>query len=207
MMRGSKTILAIDDDITVLNGIRTVLERSYEVSLAKNTDIAKTILNTTTIDLILLDMNMPGTSGMDFLEFLRGDENHYHIPVIIVSSQGTADVIVEIKKRGAVDFVVKPISPDILKEKIRSCLQTAGIKIGHKALEFKLQKLVNASVAGRSGDVEEVIEDLEQIFYEQKIDVELAEICKYAREMEYNLVAQKAKELLKKLTEEKTSFD
>ena len=206
-MRGSKTILAIDDDITVLNSLRTVLERTYEVSLAKNTDIAKTILNTTTIDLILLDMNMPGTSGMDFLEFLRNDENHYHIPVIIVSSQGTADVIIEIKKRGAVDFVVKPISPDILKEKIRSCLQEAGVKIGRKALEFKLQKLVNACVAGRSSDVEDVIDDLEQIFYEQKIDAELAEICKYAREMEYNLVAKKAKELLKKLTEEKTSFD
>ena len=113
-----KTILAIDDDITILNGIRTILEETYEVSLAKNTEIAKAILNAVDVALILLDMNMPGLSGMDFLEFIRNDGSYKHIPVIIVSSQGTDDVLLEIKKRGAVDFVIKPIVPNILREKI-----------------------------------------------------------------------------------------
>jgi DNA-binding response OmpR family regulator len=195
-----KTILAIDDDITVLNGIRTVLERSYEVSLAKNTDIAKTILNTTAIDLILLDMNMPGTTGMDFLEFIRGDDSHYHIPVIIVSAQGTTNVIVETQKMGAVDFVVKPISPNILREKIRSGLKVAGEKIGRIALVIKLRKLADACETGKGGQVEEIIQELEQVYYDHKIDSEVAEICKNAGEMEYSLVDEKIKKLLADLS-------
>ena len=200
-----KTILAIDDDITILNTIRTVLEESYEVSLAKNTTIAKKILATTTVDLVLLDMNMPGTSGMDFLEFIRNDDSHYHIPVIIVSSQGTADVIVEIKKRGAVDFVVKPISPDILKQKIRSSLKAASEKIGRIALVIKLRKLADACDAGKGSQVEEITEELEQVYYEHTIDAEVAKICQYAREMEYNLANEKITQLLVDLSEKKSS--
>ena len=191
-----KTILAIDDDITSLNTLRTVLEGSYEVSLAKNTDIARTILNTARIDLILLDMNMPGVTGMDFLEFIRNDSSHYHIPVIIVSSQGTADVIVEIKKRGADDFAVKPVSPGILLEKIRSNLKTNNTKVNREFLEGKLKRLITACITGKSSQVEKIINGLEQVYCEQGIDTKIADICKYAREMEYNLVKSKAEMLL-----------
>ncbi|MCL1837541.1 MAG: response regulator [Treponema sp.] len=191
-----KTILAIDDDITILNTIRTVLEGSYEVSLAKNTDIARTILNTTKIDLILLDMNMPGTDGMEFLEFVHNDDSQYHIPVIIVSAQGTADVIVEIKKRGAVDFVVKPISPNILKEKIRTSLKAASMKIGRIALVIRLKKLIEACEAGKGGQVEDIVKELEQVYYEHEIDAKVAEICTFARDMEYSLAEENIRKLL-----------
>ena len=196
-----KTILSIDDDITILNAIRTVLEGTYEVSLAKNTDIARTILASARVDLILLDMNMPNSSGMDFLEFIRNDDSFYHIPVIIVSSQGTPDVILEIKKRGAVDFVVKPVSPNILLEKIRSNLKTNNTKVSREFLEGKIKRLIAACVTGKSSQVEKIINGLEQVFCEQNIDVKIAEICKYARDMEYNLVEEKAGLLLSGMLE------
>ena len=196
MMDEIKTILAIDDDITILNNIRTILKGSYEVSLAKNIDIALTILKTTTIDLILLDMNMPDASGLDFLELIRRDASLYHIPVIIVSSQGTADTIIEIKKKGAIDFVVKPISPNILIEKIRSSLKTARIKIDREPLEGKLRRLIRASVTGKSGQVEEIIKGLERVYFDIKTDIEIDDICKYARDMEYNRVDEKTQQLL-----------
>ena len=123
-MSDKKTILAIDDDITILNTIRSVLEETYEVSLAKNTDSALTILKTTQVDLILLDLNMPIASGADFLEYIRRDASLYRIPVIVVSSQGTVNVRTEAREKGAVDFVIKPISPDILREKIHAHLNT-----------------------------------------------------------------------------------
>ena len=201
MTTKKKTILAIDDDITILNTILTVLEDSYEVSLAKNTDIARRILNTTKVDLVLLDMNMPNTSGMDFLEFIRADDSYYHIPVIIVSSQGTADVIVEIKKRGAADFVVKPISPNILKQKIRSSLKAASVKIGRIALVIKLRKLAEACQTGKGSQVEEVIEELEQVYYDHEIDAQVADICRCARDMDYSLAEEKLRKLLADLQE------
>ena len=191
-----KTILAIDDDITILNTIRSFLEGVYEVSLAKNIDIALTILNTTRVDLILLDMNMPDASGSDFLEFLRKDATLYHIPVIIVSSQGTADVIIDIKKKGAVDFVVKPVSKSILREKIRSNIKEASVKTSRMALEIKLKRLSRACATGKSGNVEEIVKDLEQVYFDHTVDMEISEICKYANDMEYNLVDEKIKQLL-----------
>ena len=195
-----KTILAIDDDITILNTIRSVLEGTYEVSLAKKIDIALTILKTTRIDLILLDMNMPDLSGLDFMELIHKDDSFYHIPVIIVSSQGTADVIIEAKKKGAADFVVKPISPGILTEKVRSGLKTARIKISRELLEGKLQRLIAACVTGKSGQVEKMINGMEQIYFDHVVDAEIADICKCARDMEYNRVGKKATQLLSSLT-------
>ena len=201
MTERKKTILAIDDDITILNSIRAILEGTYEVSLAKSTDIARTILNTARVDLVLLDMNMPGSSGMDFLEFIRQDSSHYHTPVIIVSAQGTAETIIEVKKRGADDFVVKPISPAILREKIRSSLKAASVKTSRMSLELKLKRLADACVMGKSGNVEEIIADLEQVYYEQSVDAEIAEICAFARQMEYNLVDERIKALVQSLSE------
>jgi len=194
-----KTILAIDDDITLLNTIQTILAGTYEISLAKNTDIAKTILNTTVIDLILLDMNMPGASGLDFLDFIRNDVSYYFIPVIIVSAQGTADVIMEIKEKGAAGFVVKPISPKILMEKISSVLKTTKTKIGREPLKRKLERLLISCTAGKGSSVESIVQELEERYFELEADAEIAKICGYARDMEYKLVEEKVKQLLRNL--------
>ena len=193
------TILAIDDDITMLTNIRTILENTYEVSLAKNTEIAKTILNTANINLILLDMEMPNVSGMDFLELLQGEPSYYYIPVIIVSSLGTPSVIFEINKKGAIDFVVKPISALTLMEKVKSVLQISRKRISKVGLSRKLNILENSCTMGKSSRVEECINDIEQFCYDFETDMIIAEICKSAREMEYNLVGEKVKFLLSAL--------
>ena len=195
-----KTVLAIDDDITILNIIRVILEDTYEVSLAKNTEIAETILNTKKIDQILLDINMPGESGIEFLEYISNDNFHYHIPVIVVSAQGTADIIIEIKKRGAVDFVVKPISPDILAEKIRQSLETARVKITRESLEQKLKTLVSSCVSNKNNLVEEILYSLEHVYFNRKTDAKIVEICKIARDKEYNLLESKVKLLISEMS-------
>jgi len=190
------TILAIDDDITILTSIRSILENNYEVSLARNAGIARTILQTADVNLILLDMEMPNVSGMEFLEMLQGDLSYYHIPVIIVSSLGTTDVVMEITKRGAVDFVVKPISAASLIEKVQSVLQTSKTKISKVGLHRKLQVLENTCTMGKSNRVEECINDIEHYCYDMETDLKIAEICKIARDMEYNQANEKVKQLL-----------
>jgi len=193
------TILAIDDDITTLTNIRTILEKSYDVCLAKNTEIAKTILQTASINLILLDMEMPNVSGMEFLELLRGEPSYYHIPVIIVSSLGTPSVVMKINEKGAIDFVVKPISAITLNDKVHSVLQNTRKKISKVGLSRKLNILENSCIMGKSSRVEECINDIEQFCYDIETDLIIAEICKNAREMEYNLVGKKVKYLLSAL--------
>ena len=192
--------MAIDDNISILTTIRSILERSYDVSLAKDTEIAKTILNTTSVDLILLDIEMPELTGMEFLSILQNNASWYHIPVIIVSSHGTPDVIIDSKKSGAVDFIVKPILPRILIDKVHSVLKTAKKRISKTGLFRKLKVLESSCVMGKSAQVEDVIKDLEQIYFDLKTDMEIAEICKFARGMEYKLVREKIKPILSVLS-------
>ena len=195
-----KTILAIDDDISTLTAIRTILDRNYEISLAKNINIAKTILAKTAVDMILLDMDLPGVSGMDFLNIIHSDILYYSIPVIVVSSYGTQDVIIDAQKYGAVDFVVKPISPKTLLEKIQSGLKTTRKKISKANLYRKLQILESCCIHGKSLEIEKTIKDLELYCYDLKTDLKVAKICDYARELEYEIVAEEAKMLMAELT-------
>jgi DNA-binding NtrC family response regulator len=188
--------LAIDDDIAILTSIRNILQDSFEVSLAKNIEIAKTILGTTDVDLILLDMEMPGASGMEFLELIKNDPSLYHIPIIIVSSHGTAGTIVGVQKRGAIDFVVKPISPQILIEKVNLAFQGSRKKISRLGLARKLQILENSCVHGKSDQIERIIADLEQFSFDLQIDAEIAHICRCAKGMEYDIVDKKIRQLL-----------
>ena len=191
-----KTILAIDDDITTLTTLRTILDRSYDVSLAKNADIAQTILKTAMVDLILLDMEMPSVSGMDLLKTIRNNCSLYSIPIIVVSSYGMANVIVNTQKMGALDFIVKPISAKILLEKIQAGLKTARKKISKAGLYRKLQALQCSCANGRTSQIEKVIRDLDQYCFNLETDTEIAEICKDVRKMEYTLADEKIKLLL-----------
>jgi response regulator RpfG family c-di-GMP phosphodiesterase len=200
MMGTKKNILAIDDNIATLNQVRAVLEETYEVSLAKNTDIARKILNSVKVHLILLDMNMPGESGMEFLEMIRNDPLSYYIPVIIVSSQGTADAIINTKEGGASDFVVKPVSSQILLEKIEAALAASRGKTSRDFLIKKLRNLENSCATGKSSQAEKAVKDLESVYYNIETDMLIAEICKFARNMEYSLAVEKIKPILSELS-------
>jgi putative two-component system response regulator len=121
-MEKKKTILAIDDILPSLNLIRKILEGPFTVCLAKSIETASLILKTNTIDLILLDIEMPDMSGFDYLKFLRESPKYCHIPVIFVTSHATKDFFVEAMNTGARDFIVKPLSPSVLMEKINAVL-------------------------------------------------------------------------------------
>ena len=200
-MQEIKTILAIDDDITILTHIRTILEGAYEVRLAKNAEIAKKILTTTEVDLILLDINMPGESGLEFLKIIQKNPSFYHIPVIIVSSQGTIDVIMNIKESGVDYFVVKPISSALLMEKVRVALKKTRSKINSESLARKLKSLENACTSGKVSQAEEIVKNLELVYYDMETDIIIADICKLVKEMDYSIADEKIKQLLTTLPE------
>jgi putative two-component system response regulator len=119
-MKPRKTILAVDDIIPCLTMTKQMLEDHYEVYLAKSIDSAMVILKIAKIDLILLDMEMPGMSGLEFIDFLRNTPKHNEIPVIFISSCAARDIFLKAMDAGAKDFLVKPVSPESLREKIET---------------------------------------------------------------------------------------
>ncbi|HPO12883.1 MAG TPA: sigma-54 dependent transcriptional regulator [Candidatus Hydrogenedentes bacterium] len=107
-----KTILAIDDELSVRESYRMILSGPYRVLLAEDAARGLAIIDEKHIDLILLDLTMPGMSGMEFLATL--DERGEGIPVIVVTASNTVNAAVNAIKQGAREFVIKPFDVDEL---------------------------------------------------------------------------------------------
>ena len=120
----NRTILLIDDEPQ----IRRVLRTSLAAQGAKVLDVqsgeeALELLREETVDLILLDMNMPGMGGLDTCRAIR---NGWDVPIIIVSVRDSDKDKVETLDAGADDFVTKPFSFDELMARIRAALRRTG---------------------------------------------------------------------------------
>lgn len=196
-----RTVLAIDDDITILTTIRNILSSSYEVSLAKSVDMAWTILNNNQVDLILLDVEMPNVSGLTFIEVLKKLSPFYYVPVIFVTSHATAYVIRKAKEAGAEGFIVKPFTARTLLNKIDTFFAGYPVPEGKAALVQKLHQLGDACKRGQSVQIEELIDEVLQIHCNDlDLDNRVIEICKHARQLDYKEAIARIAEIVEQLS-------
>ncbi|AEF82980.1 response regulator [Leadbettera azotonutricia] len=77
------------------------------------------ILQSTRMDLVLLDWNMPAMTGISFLKKVRAIESLKNLPIIMVTSEGAKANVIEAFKSGVSDYILKPIDGRIFKEKIK----------------------------------------------------------------------------------------
>lgn len=109
-----KCILVVDDDAMNLKRTKMILERQYEVLLAESGQEALDKLEREEIDLVLLDIAMPGMDGMETFERMKG--RYDDIPVIFLTASGYEDDVMSAIKLGAVNYLKKPFVPhDLLK--------------------------------------------------------------------------------------------
>lgn len=128
-------ILVIDDDRDLLNYMSGLLSPRYKVILSEEAEKGLEIARSTSPDLILSDVMMPGMSGLDLCRQIKDDIQICHIPVILVTAKGAVDNQVEGLEQGADAYVTKPFSPSYLLALIRS--QTDN--------RLRLQKNINQS--------------------------------------------------------------
>jgi two-component system KDP operon response regulator KdpE len=120
----NRTILLIDDEPQIRRVLRTGLSAQGAVIMdAQSGEEALELLRQQTVDLILLDMNMPGMGG---LETCRAIRNGWDVPIIVVSVRESDRDKVEALDAGADDFVSKPFSFDELMARIRAALRRTG---------------------------------------------------------------------------------
>lgn len=124
----SKTVLVVDDDPTQRRLIQAVLEREgFSVSHAENGDAAMAHLASgAPVDVVLLDLVMPGLSGQDTLKEMRA--RGYSQPVIVLTASGGVDTVVKAMQAGATDFFIKPASPERITVSIRNALSMGDLK-------------------------------------------------------------------------------
>jgi len=106
------TILVIDDEQTMREGCSRILsKKGWSVLLAENGEKGLSQIQThhAKIDAVLLDLMMPGVSGMDVLEQTRDLDSD--LPVIVITGYATVESAVEAMKKGAYDFIPKPFTP------------------------------------------------------------------------------------------------
>ena len=113
-----KKILIIEDEETIRNELKTLLENSgYEVLMLEKFTNAKEDIKSMTLDLILLDINLPNINGEMLLKEIRKESN---IPVIMVTSRVCEVDEVFSMSYGADDYITKPYNPTILLLRIQN---------------------------------------------------------------------------------------
>ena len=124
----TKTVLVVDDDPTQRRLIQAVLERDgFAVAHAQSGDEAiQHLTSGATVDVVLLDLVMPGISGQDSLAEMRA--RGFNQPVIVLTATGGIDTVVRAMQAGACDFFVKPASPERITISIRNALSMGALK-------------------------------------------------------------------------------
>ena len=116
-MSKSQLIYVVDDEPAIRDILESVLsDEGYPAITCQNSEVFYDQLEKQTPDLVLLDIWLPGTDGMAILSTLR--RTHPDIPVIMMSGHAGIDAAVNAIKKGAVDFMEKPLQLEILLDKI-----------------------------------------------------------------------------------------
>jgi DNA-binding NtrC family response regulator len=107
------TILVVDDDVSLRRVVKMQLEEAgYDVVLAADGRQAQDLIKASHPKLVITDLRMPDSSGIDLLRYIR--DEHLDTTVILITAFGTVETAVEAMKAGAYDYITKPIDYDAL---------------------------------------------------------------------------------------------
>ena len=120
---GASTILVVDDSPTEIHVLRKILEKEgFNVEVAANGEEGVTLAKSLLPDLILMDVVMPVLNGFQATRQLSNDSATSEIPVIMVTTKDQETDKSWAKRQGATDYLVKPVTPADLLNKVRSAL-------------------------------------------------------------------------------------
>jgi two-component system nitrogen regulation response regulator NtrX len=137
----SETILVVDDEKSILTALKGILEdEGYEAVLAGSGEEALSILNERPLDLVLLDIWLPGKDGVAVLREIK--TLNPGLPVIMMSGHGTIETAVSSTKLGAYDFIEKPLSLEKTVLVIRHALEQNRLHHENEALRRRMEESV-----------------------------------------------------------------
>lgn len=148
-------ILLVDDDANILASLQKVLERSgHEVATARRAEAALDAIASSPPDVVLMDIRMPGMSGLD--AFRRLKETHPKLPVIIMTGHATTGSAIEATKLGAYEYLIKPFDPQELLTILGGAMECVRLMRGEIALAAAPEESSGEALVGASS----VMQDL-----------------------------------------------
>ncbi|HVK56870.1 MAG TPA: response regulator [Burkholderiales bacterium] len=181
-------ILIIDDtpaNLRLLNSI--LIEQAYTVHPANSGEHALRFLESTTPDLILLDIRMPGLDGYQVCEQLKNNERTRDIPVIFISAADDVSDKVKAFTAGGVDYIVKPFQVEEVLARVNTHLSLRSLQ---KHLEKRVQERT-AELLGANARLSDEIIERERRVAERTIELQLAngELETFLHSVSHNLCA------------------
>src|SRR3989440_10070548 len=156
------TILIVDDEKHTRDGLRRLLEDRYDVYVAADIAGAMSVLEREHIDLLLTDLRLGAEDGMQLID--RGLKMPHPPIVIMMTAYGTVDTAVEAMKRGAYDFVTKPLNLDKVEMLIARALQSRKLEQENRTLRQQIDDRFGLeNIWGDSPVLREVLDTIKQV--------------------------------------------
>ncbi len=157
-----ESILIVDDEKHTREGLQMALEETYDVYLAQSADEAFNLMEAEDFDVVLTDLRMAGKSGMLVIDkALRLPKR----PIcIMMTAYGNVDTAVQAMKRGAYDFLTKPMNLEKLEILIKRALESRHLEAENTALHERLdQKYQFSGIIGNSRALQNVMETVKRV--------------------------------------------
>src|SRR5213596_1315959 len=156
------TILIVDDEKHTRDGLRRLLENDYDVYVAADVAGATDVLEREQVDVLLTDLRLGGEDGMTLID------RALKIPrppiCIMMTAYGSVDVAVEAMKRGAYDFVTKPLNLDKVEMLIARAVRGRKLEQENRALREQVDERYGLeNIWGDSAALHEVLETIKQV--------------------------------------------
>ena len=120
--------LIVDDSPTMLRIIRNALQEiGYDdIVEAEDGEDALETLEDTAPDFVVTDWNMPNMNGVDLANNIRSHPGHSDLPILMITTRGMKEDVKTAMKAEVNNYIVKPFEPEVLEEKVDSCLEAVA---------------------------------------------------------------------------------
>ena len=158
-----KTLLIVDDEQTTRELCATVAQQCGMKALtAASAEEALEILEQSAVDIVLTDLKLPASSGIELLQRIR--DLHPHIEVMVLTQYGTIDSAVEATRMGALDYVTKPFRLEELRTRLERAAQAVELQQENRLLREQLRTRPGfGSLIGMSAKMERVYKLIEKV--------------------------------------------
>jgi two-component system response regulator HydG len=151
------TVLVVDDERSNCESIERILTReNMRVMLAHDAKQALEIVRSHRVNVVLTDLMMPGTTGLELLRAVR--QVSADVEVVLMTAYGTVEAAVSAMKDGAYDFVEKPLKRQSIVKSVRKAAERGRLVAENKSLKSELQALRTRELVGSSAAWRRVVE-------------------------------------------------
>jgi DNA-binding NtrC family response regulator len=162
MARMVPSVLIVDDEKHTREGLQQALAENYDVTVAASADEAFNLLDAQPFDVVLTDLRMPGKSGLKVID--KALALAQRPAVLMMTAYGNIDTAVEAMKRGAVDFLTKPVNIERLEVLIQRALKTRTLEVEVKQLHERLdEKFSLDGIIGTSPKLKAVLDKMKLV--------------------------------------------